>query len=73
MPRYLITTKCAKNCNGVRIEPGMQVEVVTNSMSNPVNANGGREVEAAFMRIYGISLSKAFALNMIYLDVKRIG
>lgn len=73
MPRFLITTKCMKNSNGIRIEPGMSVEVVTNSMSNPVITNGGREVEAAFMRIYGISLTKACALNMIYLDVKRIG
>ena len=72
MPRFLITTKCMKNSNGIRIEPGMQVEVVTNSLSNPVITNGGREVEAAFMRIYGISLSRACALNMIYLDVQRI-
>lgn len=62
-----------KNSNGVRIEPGMQVEVVTNSLSNPVSTNGGREVEAAFMRIYGISLARACALNMVYLDVERIG
>ena len=73
MPRYLITTKCMKNSNGIRIEPGMQVEVVTSSFSNPVTTNGGREVEAAFMRVYGISLSRAYALNMVYLDVDRIG
>lgn len=73
MPRYLITTKMMKNSNGIRIEPGMSVEVVTNSMSNPVITNGGKDVEAAFMRIYGISLMKACALNMVYLDVKRIG
>lgn len=73
MPRYLITTKCMKNSNGIRIEPGMQVEVVTSSFSNPVTTNGGREVEAAFMRIYGISLSRACALNMVCLDVDRIG
>lgn len=73
MPRYLITTKMMKNCNGIRIEPGMQVEVVTNSFSNPVSTNGGREVAAAFMRIYGIDIARAGALNMIYLDVQRIG
>lgn len=72
MPRYLITTKMMKNSNGIRIEPGMQVEVVTSSFSNPVTTNGGREVEAAFMRIYGISLTKACALNLVYLDVKQL-
>jgi len=73
MPRFLVTTKCMKNSNGIRIEPGMSVEVVTNSLSNPVITNGGREVEAAFMRIYGISLKRANALSMLYLDVERIG
>ena len=28
-----------KNCNGIRVEPGMTVEVVTQSMSNPVSTN----------------------------------
>jgi len=73
MPRYLITTKCRKESNGIRIEPGMSVEVVTSSMSNPVSTNGGKDVAAAFMRIYGLDLIKACALNMVYLDVKRIG
>jgi len=62
-----------RNSNGVRIEPGMSVEVVTQSMNNPVTTNGGAEVEAAFMRIYGISLKKAMALSMLYLNVERIG
>lgn len=72
MPRYLITTKCMKNSNGVRIEPGMKVEVTTSYLTNPVITNGGRDVEAAFIRIHGISLLKACALNMVYLDVKQI-
>lgn len=72
MARFRITTKCTRNTNGIRIEPGMSVEVVTQSMNNPVTTNGGLEVEAAFMRIYGISLRKACALSMIYLDVQRI-
>lgn len=61
-----------KDSNGIRIEPGMQVEVVTNSFANPVTTNNGREVEAAFMRIYGISLTKACALNLVFLDVKQL-
>lgn len=61
-----------KNDNGVRIEPGMSVEVVTQSMTNPLLNNGGRQVADAFMRIYGIDIRKAGALNMSYLNVERI-
>ena len=70
---YRITVKQAKNSNGIRVEKGMSVDVVSNSMSNPVNTNGGQIVVDAFMRIYGIDIKKAGALNMVYLDVERIG
>ena len=72
MPLFRITTKCAKNSNGIRIEPGMSVDVVTNSFSNPVNTNGGQPVIDAFMRIYGIDINRAGALSTVYLDVQRI-
>lgn len=72
MPRFIITTKQMKNANGIRIEPGMSVEVVTQSMSNPVLINGGQLVADAFMRIYGIDIRRAGALNMSYLHVERI-
>ena len=72
MPRFIITTKQMKNANAIRIEPGMSVEVVTQSMSNPVLTNGGQPVVDAFMRIYGIDIRKAGALNMSYLNVERI-
>lgn len=70
---YRVTVKTSKNSNGVRIERGMSVDVVTNSMSNPVTTNGGQPVADAFMRIYGIDIRKVGALNMAYLDVKQIG
>lgn len=72
MARFIITTKHTKNTNGIRIEPGMQVEVVTQSMSNPVTTNGGRAVIDAFYRIYGIDIKKAGCLNMTELDVEQI-
>ena len=50
----------------------MSVDVVTNSISNPVNTNGGQCVADAFMRIYGIDIRRAGALNMLYLDCERI-
>ena len=73
MARFRITTTQMKNCNGVRIEPGMTVEVVTQSMSNPVSINGGQVVVDAFMRIYGVDIKKAGALSMVYLNVERLG
>ena len=72
MAMFQITTKHTKNSNGIRIEPGMSVQVVTQSMSNPVTTNGGQTVIDAFMRIYGIDIKKAGCLNMVELDVKQI-
>ena len=70
---YRITVKTPKHTNGVRIERGMSVDVVTNSLSDPVSTNGGQVVADAFMRIYGIDIKKAGALNRAWLDVERIG
>lgn len=72
MARFRITTKHMKQSNGIRIEPGMTVEVVTQSMSNPVITNGGTLVADAFRRIYGIDIKRAGALNMVELEVERI-
>lgn len=71
MARFVITTKHTKSSNGIRIEPGMQVEVVTQSMSNPVITNGGQLVVDAFLRRYNIDIKKAGCLNMVELDVKQ--
>ena len=73
MAIFQITTKNRKQANGIRIEPGMSVQVVTQSMSNPVITNGGQPVIDAFYRIYGIDIKKAGFLNMVELDVNRIG
>ena len=72
MARFKITTKHVRNRNGIRIEPGMSVEVITQSMSNPVSTNGGQLVIDAFYRIYGIDIKKAGCLNNIELEVKQI-
>ena len=72
MAMFQITTKSRKQVNGIRIEPGMSVQVVTQSMSNPVITNGGQPVIDAFMRIYGIDIKKAGCLNMVELEVKLI-
>lgn len=74
MPLYRLTVKQMKASNGQRIERGMSVDVVTNSISNPLCSNiDQQKVADAFMRIYGVDMKKIGALNQIYLDVKRIG
>lgn len=73
MTVFRVTVKTAKNSNGVRIEKGMTVDVVTNSMMNPVITDGGKSVIEAFNRIYGIDIKKAGVLSMAYLDVQKIG
>ena len=47
MPRFRITTKTRKVTNGIIIEPGMSVEVITQSFCNPVSNNGGQAVADA--------------------------
>lgn len=62
-----------KLTSGIRLEPGMSVDVVSNSMSNPLTTNGGQIVADAFMRVYGIDLKRIGALSTVYLDVVRVG
>ncbi len=72
MSLYLITVKQNNICNGVRLEKGMFVEVVSKYSSNPVTTNGGKEVIDAFMRKYGIDLKKNNGCSGAYLEAKKI-
>ena len=72
MPIFQITTKHRKQINGIRIEPGMTVQVVTQSMSNPITTNGGQAVIDAFLRIYSVNIKEAGCLNMSDLELKQI-
>jgi hypothetical protein len=72
MAKYRITTKHLRTTNGVRIEPGMSVEVITLTIGNPVVNNGGTLVQQAFLRIYGVDIKKAGCLNMGELSVEQI-
>ena len=73
MPLYRITVKTRVVTNGIRLEPGMSVEVVSNSFIDPLHTNGGQAVADAFMRIYGVDIKRAGALNSVFLNVDRIG
>ena len=72
MPLFRVTVKQSKLSSGIRIERGMSVDVVTNSMSNPLTTNGGQAVADAFMRIYGVDMKRLNALSTVYLDVKQM-
>ncbi len=72
MAVFQITTKQLKVCNGIRIDPGLCVQIQTNDFVNPLLTIGGQSVADAFMRIYGIDIRKAGIMNQVYLDVKRI-
>ena len=72
MAKYRITTKHLRTTNGIRIEPGMSVEVITSAVDNPVVNNGGTLVQQAFLRIYGVDIKKAGCLNMGELSVEEI-
>ena len=50
----------------------MRVEVATVSAITPITANVGQDVADAFMRVYGIDLKKAVALNSAYLESIRL-
>ena len=71
MAKFRITTKHLRTTNGVRIEPGMSVEVITPTIGNPVVNNGGTLVQQAFLRIYGVDIKKAGCLNMGELSVEQ--
>lgn len=75
MPLYRITTKMRKECNGIRIEPGLSVQISTQCGANPVTAGPSEQqkVADAFMYVYGIDLRRAGALNAAYLQTERIG
>ena len=69
MPIWKFTTKMKRNCNGVFIEKGMTVEVITPTTSNPPNNPQGREqIASAFMTKYGVDMKKAGNLTSGYLD-----
>ena len=71
MALFVITTKnCSGTVNGIRVENGMSVEVVS-TYSNPVTTNGGKEVLDAFQRKYGIDLKKAGRFSLSYLDIVK--
>lgn len=72
MALFKATVKNARHNNGVRVEKGMSVEF-TSKYTTPLSTNGGQEVIDAFMRVHGVDIKKAGAVNSAYIEVTKIG
>lgn len=69
MSLWTYTTKRKALINGVHIEKGMTVEVVSPTTANLITSQQGRDLIAdAFMRKYGIDMKKANFLSASNLD-----
>jgi len=71
MALFKLTVKRTRTTNGIRLEEGMSVEVVS-TYSNPISTNGGHQVIEAFERKYGIDIKKAGGLSSSVLDVEKM-
>lgn len=71
MALFRTTVKNTRQNNGVRLEKGMSVEFVS-TMAAPLSTNGGKEVIAAFERVYGVDIKKAGAMGSAYIEVVKI-
>ena len=73
MTLFRVTVKIPLLRNGIRLEKGMQVDIVSPHAAHyPLHHNNGQAVVDAFQRIYGIDLRKANAVNSAHLDVVKV-
>lgn len=74
MALFKVTVKVPLFRNGIRLEKGMSVDVIMSSPAYyPLHHEGGKSIVDAFLRIYGIDLRKANAVNSSVLDVVKVG
>ncbi len=76
MALWRISVKRSESVNGVRLEKGMFVEMVTPvSMSNPLNSNPGEnkpKINNLFVGKYGVDLLKAGLISPSHLQSEKI-
>jgi len=73
MALFKVTVKNPIFRNGVKLEKGMQVDIVVpHTAQYPLHHNNGQSVVDAFQRIYGIDLRKANAVNSACLEVVKV-
>ena len=73
MALYQVTVTKTVASNGIRLEPGMQVVIPTQTTTNPLSVNGGKDVIAAFQRVFGIDISSIFHTLGAVLKVEKVG
>lgn len=71
MALFRVITKRQVLCNGVRVEKGMSVEVVTNSIQT---AEAKQKIADAFQQKYGIDINKTGVLSAmsINMDIQKV-
>ena len=76
MSLWRISVKNSRSVNGVRLEKGMFVDMVTPvTMSNPLNCNPSEnkpKINSLFVSKYGIDLLKAGLISVADLRAEKI-
>ena len=76
MALWRISVKRSESVNGIRLEKGMIVDMVTPvSMSNPLNSNPGEnkpKINNLFVSKYGVDLLKPGLISVSHLQAEKI-
>lgn len=70
MALYQATISKTHNTGPFLIEKGMQVQFV--SFAPPWSVEGGKPINDAFLRVFGIDLKAGFVLSPGFVDVKEL-
>jgi len=75
MALFRITVNRTVDLCGERLERGMSVEVACSGLfvSDPLGYQGGQRVVDAFMRMYGIDISRGIGSLRNYVTVQKLG
>jgi hypothetical protein len=68
MALFRVNVKMKYNGNGIRLEPGMSVEVVTNSVQT---VEGKQKIADTFLQKYGIDVKKIGSFTY-YMDIQKV-
>ena len=76
MALWRISVKHSRSVNGVRLEKGMFVDMITPiTMSNPLNCNPNEnkpKINNLFIGKYGIDMLKAGLISVSHLQAEKI-
>lgn len=73
MALYKVKVDRSITSNGIRLEKGMVVDVITKVTTNPVSVNNGEAVKEAFKRVHGVDLSSVWGAVRSALSVIKQG